>query len=955
MENGFAGSKSSIDMRVFSPSFGFGCTNYQPVLMGLVSPITTTQESSDDFHSNLFSHALKIGEKTEFKQTLDVGLSFSNKEPDALKHPTDSIFRVNISEGPVTGRSGGAELSVNDLSDYDQLLVIESGISSTEPVVILLNDLIGRLSDPRPLLRSLRKILQRNTRSRLLLSSIIIDRLIHESHDYKLKARNWSLAELSSALTSSGFMIEDCYQVDGDSKGIVPSEIIFEVSSSKDFYEIYLESLGLSETTHIILTTERSFAIKSGNIGNYISEASTLFPSPPLVLFTGSEGLGDNPIQFLTQSGWFHSDHLLGKTITEAPSPDNLLASVEQLVFICDRITTIEYQDYLGIGFRVAQAKKCGLLPPEVRTVCVCHGNSFSLDYARGEISRHRNLEIDVMERISIETADDVIFFSEYLSSLYRNVQKLRMKNHVVCPLPVRVSVGELDLREYVEVSQIVFLGRSSNEKGFSDFVSSVNAFFERQEQGNIKSVRICCVGVSEDEYASSGNYFNERIEVVFINGPRNENIEYLSNSATYSLVVLPYSAESHPLAFYDAVRSGCRVIAANAGGIPEMVPQDFQDKVSTPVSNEPLFQKIVDVLSETPIERRDISFSLRDRVDGYFSANKEKFIQNISKMPISSICEKVQPDSLSVVMTNFNGEDRFLNDAFYGLRNSTNRPSQVIIVDDCSNESNFKRMEELAEANLNGFIPYRVIRNEANVGPAASRNVGLGLVTTDLVCFHDNDNVVLNDFFGTATRVLSKDRDLVAVTSKSTFFVDGAYWNENHDLIENQGYSPIGSDLGLGLQNNVFGDALSVFRTDLLREYGAWDESTRAMWEDWELFLRLCINGKEVQVIPRAMYLYRIRSNSISETYSIFDGWIRLMHALPIPGNLRYSLLRAVNLRQQVALPTQESSRLQAQQERDQLELLLASLLQSKSWRYTSFFRKLTRGLSRLIKSVIQ
>jgi hypothetical protein len=86
-----------------------------------------------------------------------------------------------------------------------------------------------------------------------------------------------------------------------------------------------------------------------------------------------------------------------------------------------------------------------------------------------------------------------------------------------------------------------------------------------------------------------------------------------------------------------------------------------------------------------------------------------------------------------------------------------------------------------------------------------------------------------------------------------------------------------------------------------------------------------------------------------------MFDGWIRLMNALPVPENLRYSLLRAVNLRQQIELPSLESSRLQAQQERDQLELLLASLLQSKSWRYTSLFRKVTRGLSRLIKSVIQ
>jgi hypothetical protein len=112
-----------------------------------------------------------------------------------------------------------------------------------------------------------------------------------------------------------------------------------------------------------------------------------------------------------------------------------VLAGVEHLTFLYDQIKMVEYADFVGIGYRVAQAKKANLLPPEVNTVCFCHGNTFYLDSAEGAVNTTRDLAIDVKERIGVELADYVVFPSLFLEDLYINKLGLLIKRRVLVPL----------------------------------------------------------------------------------------------------------------------------------------------------------------------------------------------------------------------------------------------------------------------------------------------------------------------------------------------------------------------------------------------------------------------------------------------------------------------------------------------------------------------------------------
>jgi len=131
-------------------------------------------------------------------------------------------------------------------------------------------------------------------------------------------------------------------------------------------------------------------------------------------------------------------------------------------------------------------------------------------------------------------------------------------------------------------------------------------------------------------------------------------------------------------------------------------------------------------------------------------------------------------------------------------------------------------------------------------------------------------------------------------VTSWHNYFRDGDRWNFR--AYPGRSYRPAGQDLGLGLSDNIFGDALAVYRTDVLKALGGWDATTEAMWEDWALFVRMTVAGHKIWVIPREMFLYREHAGAMSRTYNRFWGSLRLAGAFPnLPRSEAVSLARSL------------------------------------------------------------
>ena len=631
-----------------------------------------------------------------------------------------------------------------DLEDYSDLARLEEALGADAPTLFILAGIIERLVNPRPVFRFLRRMLRRHPSNRLVLSTP--DRIRSDGRDAKrapdhpARCREWTVNELGLAVQGAGFEVRAIGWASKDRRNSGERTVLAELSCDEASYRTFLARNGLpGQSDHLVLTTEHADALSAGGIGRYHGHVDRVLESPRLLLFVGASGLPEEWRSFVRQRGWLHVAEICGRGSVRlagvaAVDTQEALRAVTHLVFLYDGVRLVEYQDYLGIGHRVAQAKRARLLPPTVTVLAYAQGTHFYLDHAQGALSHERDVEVNARERLSLELADCVWFPSQSLERLYVEQQGLCLRRHEVHPYP-----------------------EITGSRGLARVPGSLDVLETR-------------------------------------------------NPA--------------------------------ASGVPR------------------------------PGERHRAQSQRRGA---------------------------------------------FFRDLRLGLENSSYKPATVYFVDDGSNERGLKVIEDAAESLTS--LPCTVIRNARNLGLAGARNAGLKEAATPYVCVHDNDDIILNRYLDLACRILDENPEVAAITAWYFLFEDGAEWNT---------YAPrghrwaIGADLGLGLRKNIFGSALAVFRTETLRRLGGWDASSKAQWEDWQLYLRLIALGEVVWVIPQEMFVYRVRKDSMSRSYAHFPAHLRLARALhPLPLGHAISLVRAMQT------PTSQLAGKISRLERDRIRLM--------------------------------
>ncbi|WP_422360247.1 glycosyltransferase family 2 protein [Reichenbachiella sp.] len=116
----------------------------------------------------------------------------------------------------------------------------------------------------------------------------------------------------------------------------------------------------------------------------------------------------------------------------------------------------------------------------------------------------------------------------------------------------------------------------------------------------------------------------------------------------------------------------------------------------------------------------------------------------------------------VSVVIPTHNRPD-LLKTAVDSVLKQGMKELEVIIIDDYSEEKYLSGLERLAR----GDDQINVVRNNKNLGAAASRNKGLELATGEFVLFLDDDDILLPGMLSKSLDALSESRlDLVSCRS---------------------------------------------------------------------------------------------------------------------------------------------------------------------------------------------
>ncbi len=877
-----------VDPRAFTPEANFGAG-------GLARTLVEVDRSYSDvgvvWQEDVYELAREIAIAQRHARIVDFGAgagakflsTFAGLQVERVQVDWDDR-RESVASPDSGEESRFVTANLEDAADVERVAVDLAGGPAT---LFLLSDVIEHLGDPRPLLRVLRRLLRDHPANRLVISTPDRERTdgykASRLPDNEGHVRQWTMPEFGLALLSAGFLIDRIGHVDQNNFDRDRRTVAAELRCTPESYAGFLALHRLpAARDQVAITTEHADALVTGGIGSYYRYSDEACGTGRVYLFVGAAGLPDDWLPFVRDRGWIHVAELCGRAaapIGEVGTigPDEVLQSLQHVLFLYDDVRLVEYQDYLGIGSRVAQAKRARLLPPTVTVCAYAHGSHFYLDHSAGSLSLDRDIEIDARERISLEQADIVIFPSRFLHDLYTEAQGLELRKVIHQAYPIQFKRPPTAVLMRRQIDTLLFYGKQTPQKGYPEFCNAVVDLFANplfaEAAGQIR--RIILMGVTHPDERLVAL---PEIELEYGSYSLEGAVMKLVENAPRALAILPYKGDNHPLSVSEVVGADCQLLAFAAGGLPEIMPAELHDQLLC-APNAPALAHAVSRLVLMPFWDRA---KLLDETRALVKHRSEGVTWNYRMMihDLKSVELQLQPErrAVSLIVPNLNGEAHFFEDLAIGVRNSFLTPARVHLVDDGSDEAGRLRLQ--VGATHLSRVPHSVTYNSENRGLAGARNAGLAEVETPYVCAHDNDNIILNRYLDLACRILDENPEVAAVTSWSWSFKDGSSWRARRPAWDYE-YRPLGQDLGLALRENCIGDALAVYRTKVLQELGGWDDSSKALWEDWQLFTRMTARGHKVWVIPQPMFLYRLRSNSMHRSYATLPGELRLARSL--------------------------------------------------------------------------
>ena len=200
---------------------------------------------------------------------------------------------------------------------------------------------------------------------------------------------------------------------------------------------------------------------------------------------------------------------------------------------------------------------------------------------------------------------------------------------------------------------------------------------------------------------------------------------------------------------------------------------------------------------------------------------------------------------TVSVVIPCYN-QGHFLDEAVDSVLNQTWQDFEIIVVNDGSTDSLTSQL--LADYNKEKTT----VLHTANQGLAAARNNGIRLAKGKYILPLDADDRIGPAYLEKAVHLLDRNPGIGICYCKARLF--GAVETE-WNLPE---YS-----LSEMLQDNLI-FCTALFRRSDWEMVGGYDPGMVYGWEDYDFWLSLIEQGRQVQQIPEYLFFYRVASDSM-------------------------------------------------------------------------------------------
>ncbi|MDJ0689951.1 MAG: glycosyltransferase [Xenococcaceae cyanobacterium MO_188.B32] len=227
--------------------------------------------------------------------------------------------------------------------------------------------------------------------------------------------------------------------------------------------------------------------------------------------------------------------------------------------------------------------------------------------------------------------------------------------------------------------------------------------------------------------------------------------------------------------------------------------------------------------------------------------ASVSEFIQILTNRKLDYANSFVSdPPAVSIISSFYNVPEEYFRQANYSIAHQTFQNYEWIIVDDCSTESEAKKLFDFLP-QLNPKI--KTLRHQKNRGLAAGRNTAITNARGKYLLFMDTDDILEPTFIEKCVIFLETHPEFSFVNSYSVGFQAQEYWWTN-------GFDRPSKFIE---QNWVTGRLL--YKKEDFDRLGQFDEKLR-FYEDWEMWLKAFSHHQKGWTIPEFLDCYR-RSNS--------------------------------------------------------------------------------------------
>ncbi len=225
-----------------------------------------------------------------------------------------------------------------------------------------------------------------------------------------------------------------------------------------------------------------------------------------------------------------------------------------------------------------------------------------------------------------------------------------------------------------------------------------------------------------------------------------------------------------------------------------------------------------------------------------------------------------------SVIVLNWNGLQH-LNDCFSSLTNQTYKDLELIMVDNCSEDSSVKFVKS-------NFPSVKLLELDDNYGFCKGNNEGIKIATGEYIVLLNNDTICDPDFVFQLVKSLEQSDNIGSVASKMLFMSD-------YQKIDNVGIgfrkSGVGYKIGWLQTDNgqfdrpmyVFGSCAgaAIYRKEVFEKIGLLDELLQTNNEDIDFSFRMQLTGFECVYNPAAIVYHKVSATAgIKSKFTIYQ-----------------------------------------------------------------------------------